>query len=174
MKKTVLRYGAYGSVFIILLFLLKYWFLNSLSYDNQEVLGWLSMVLAMVFVFFGIKYYRDKVNNGLLSFGQGIKVGLLIVLLPSIAFGLFDLVYVAYMDPGFMEKYYAYKVAEVTAATPPDKLAETLKTLEQQKEFFASPLMQFLTMAISVFAIGVIATVISSFILKRNAKVQYA
>jgi hypothetical protein len=48
------------------------------------------MLLAMVFVFLGIRHFRDHENEGMLTFGQGLKIGVLIVLIPAVAFGLFD------------------------------------------------------------------------------------
>lgn len=174
MRKTVLRYGGYAVLLMAILFALSYTIFSGFGYAGQEAVGWSSIILANVFVFFGIKYFRDKVNNGLLSFGQALKLGLLISILPSIAFGLFNVIYIAWIDPQFNEKYYGRMVEEAKASTPPDKLAAVIADMEKQKEFFSSVPMQFLVMFLSVFMIGLIVTIISAFILKRKAAVQYA
>jgi hypothetical protein len=174
MRKTVLRYGGYGVLFMAICFTLSFIVFGGFGSAGQEAVGWGSIILANIFVFFGIKYYRNKVNNGQLSFGQALKLGSLITLLPSLAFGLFNVVYIAWIDPQFNEKYYAQMVEQAKASTPPDKLAAVIADMEKQKEFFSSVPMQFLVMFLSVFLIGLIFTVISAFILKRKAVVQYA
>ena len=82
MKKTVFRFGLLSGLVIILLsagsFLLT---AKTRDYDTQEIIGYLTIFISMVFVFIGIKHYRDRVNKGSLSFGEGLKVGLLIVLI---------------------------------------------------------------------------------------------
>jgi hypothetical protein len=61
--------------------------------SNFEIAGHLSIFISMIFVFMGIKHYRDSMNGGKLNFAQGLKVGTLIILIPAIAFGLLDIVY---------------------------------------------------------------------------------
>ena len=94
MKQIAFRYGIYATLLIVgvsafnLLVLV-----NITGYTGQEVAGYLAMLLAMVFVFLGMRRYRDHVNGGCLSFGEGMKLGLLIALVPAVFFGLFDILY---------------------------------------------------------------------------------
>ena len=172
MKQTVLRFGTYAAVFIIAFFVLT-WILfgNSAekNYSIQEVVGYLGIFLATSFAFFGIKYYRDKVNSGRLSFGQGLKVGLLIILLAALAFALVDLVYVLFINPEFFESYFNYQVTQMKASMSPDRFAEKLKEMESQKEIMSNPAMLFLLMFFTVVIIGLIVSVVSALILKKSA-----
>jgi hypothetical protein len=122
----------------------------------------------MIFVFLGIRYYRNRVNNGMLSFGRGMKVGSLIVLIPSVAFGLFSILYTRVLDPTWQEEYYDQALESLKQKTAPEKLQAAIDKLESQKEMFSSPVMEFLLMFGTVFVIGVIVTIISSLTLKRN------
>src|SRR5258705_10395628 len=107
MKSTVLRYGIYTMLTIILLSAVHFFLVvPNFKSANAEVAGYLTMLLSMIFVFAGIKHYRDKVNNGVLSFWQGLKIGALILLIPSVAFGLFDILYTEVINPGWMDNYY--------------------------------------------------------------------
>lgn len=169
MQKIVLRYGLYAMLFIVALSALEFFVLNDLlSSSLQEVMGYLTMLLSMVFVFLGIRQYRDKCNNGQLSFFQGLKVGILIVLIPSVAFGLFDLLYTEVLHPGWMDEYYANYIARIKASTPPAQLEAALQKANDQKELFSNPLMQFLLMSATVFIIGLIVTIISALTLRRR------
>src|SRR5688500_3200305 len=102
MKQTAIRYGIYSVLIILILSSVHVFILiKNLSYDQMEIAGYLIMLLSMIFFYFGLRYYRDEKNNGILTFGQGLKLGTLIVLFPSIAFGLFDVLYVKVLNPNW-------------------------------------------------------------------------
>ena len=173
MKQTVLRYGLYAVILILVLTIVHVYWLSppNISYAAAEVAGYLTMTLAMVFVFFGIKHYRDKVNNGSLSFGEGMKIGLLIALGPALVFALFDLLYVKVLNPGWADEYYSHYIAQARKDTPADQLPEKLQQIAEQREFWDKPHMLFLIMFATVFIIGTIVTIISALTLKRRRTV---
>ncbi len=94
MRNTVLRYGVYSAITICVLSFAG-WFLGQhLDYSIQEVIGYTSMVVSLLFVFFGIKYFRDKENDGVISFGKALFIGILISLIAALAFGVLDVIYI--------------------------------------------------------------------------------
>lgn len=64
MKKTVIKFGQRAFFTATILFLLALTLGKNLSYGAQEVIGYSSMAISLVFVFFGIKNYRDQENGG--------------------------------------------------------------------------------------------------------------
>lgn len=172
MKKIVLRNGLFGLAILmvtgVITFLLC---MNKPNFETQETLGYLSIVLSLLFVYAGILQWRNQYNNGVLSFGKGMKIGTLITLFPSVGFGVFS-VLVYLLMPQFNEKYYAHYVEQIKKTTPPDKLEAMLKQVQAEKEMFSNPFMQFIIMFLTVFVIGVIITVISSLILQRKQAKQ--
>ncbi|HEY0680038.1 MAG TPA: DUF4199 domain-containing protein [Chitinophagaceae bacterium] len=169
MKKTVLRYGLLSSLVIVILFFLAWLFFGSdNNYASQEIVGYASIIVALLFVFFGIKHYRDHENEGKLSFGQGMKLGVLIVLIPSIAFGLFNVFYVLVLDPQFVEKYYQSQLDTMQKTLSAADFEIQRSKMESQRALFGNPAVNFILMFLTVFIMGVIVTVISSLILKRN------
>ncbi len=168
MKNTILRYGIYAAVTICILFILSLTLGKNLSFTVQEVIGYASMVISLVFVFFGIKHYRDKENNGIVSFGKAIAIGMLISLLAAIAFGILDLVYVKVINPEFTTEYYANLAEKMHETLPEDEFKIKLSEIEAEKELFSNPIMSFLLMASMVVIIGFIISLISALILQRN------
>jgi len=170
MKKTAVRYGLYGVYTLLALFLISWLVYNRQeeNYKTQEIVTWSGIVLSLIFVYFGMKYYRDKQNGGLLGFGEGMKLGLLIVLFPSIAFGLYNVIHILWLDPQFLDKYYAYQVKQIKTTVPAAELDKRLNEVQEMREMFASPAVQFIVMFLSVFVVGVIVTIISTLILKRK------
>jgi hypothetical protein len=172
MKKTVLRYGLFSAAFIVLFFFISWMvFGSNENFTLQEIFGYAGIVLALSFVFFGMLHFRNNVNGGSLSFGEGMKLGLLITLIPAIAFGLFNVVYVLWLDPEFMDKYYAHMQSEMQKSLSAADYQEKLKQMESEKELFNNPAVQFVVMFLTVFIVGVIITVISTLILKRRKRI---
>ena len=74
------------------------------------------MVLAFLFVYFGIRSYRDTVAGGSLSFGRAMKVGSLIALIASCCYvATWEVMYFKFM-PDFTAKMTAHTVAKARAA----------------------------------------------------------
>ena len=175
MKPVIFRYGIYATLAIVGLSAIHFFVLMpNTSWQNAEIAGYLTMILSMIFVFMGIRYYRDHVKNGVLSFGEGLKIGVLIVLIPSVFFGLFDILYTEVLNPSFFDDYYSHYVQKIKDSTPADQVAAKLKDLQDQKEMFGKPVFQFLLMAGTVFVIGFIVTIISALTLKRNRTASVA
>jgi hypothetical protein len=167
MQKLILRYSIYAALTLIVFGLFNFTVLNKLSYEVQEIAGYLSIFISMIFVFMGIKQYRDQVNGGKLSFVEGLKVGTLIVLIPAIAFGLLDLVYTELINPAWKEQYYNLYL-EQYKSLPAAEFEKMKSQLKAQQEMFSSPVLQFIIMSMTVFVLGMIVTVISSLTLKKS------
>jgi len=174
MKPTIFRYGLYGAFLALILGIIQFIIFPKCNYQIQEVIGYLTILLAMVFVFTGIRHYRNHINNGALSFGQGLKVGTLIVLIPSVFFGLFDILYAKVLNPSWANDYYNHYAEEIRKNTAPEKVQPALDKLQSQMEMFNNPVMQFIIMFATVFVIGFIVTIISSLSLMRKQKASVA
>lgn len=119
-------------------------------------------------VFFGIKRYRDDVGGGALSFWKGVGVGLAITVVPSVAFALYNLLYVKLIDPGFSEKYMQYTLDSARADMSAEEFETYAAQLESQSAMLTDPLIQTVLMFLTVFLIGVVVAIISSLILRRS------
>jgi len=156
MKNTVLRYGIYGAITISVLFLIALYAGKNLSFTAQEVIGYSTMVISLIFVFFGIKHYRDKENNGVVSFGKALAIGLL------------DVIYIKFINPDFTAEYYTTITEQMKSSLTEAEFEIKIAELEAQKELFSSPLMNFLLMSFTVLIIGFIISLISGLILQRK------
>ena len=168
MKKTVFKFGLYGSITICVLFLLSWFVLDDLPYFSQEVLGYISMIVSLGFVFFGIKQYRDIENDGKVSFKKALLIGILISLITALAFGILDVFYTEVLNPEFTTEYYNHSVETLKASLPADEFEAKLAEMESQKELFSNPLFSFAVMALTVFVIGFIISLLSALVLQRK------
>ena len=167
MKKAILRFGLYGALAISVLFVLGWFLGRHLDYTTQEIIGYASMIVSLGFVYAGIKHFRDKENNGLISFKEGLVIGVLISLITALAFGMVDVIYLQ-LNPDFTADYYAHAVEEMRVELSATDFKLKLAELESEKELFSKPLISFLVMAMTVFIIGVIISLISALMLQRK------
>ena len=168
MKRTILRYGLFATLTIIALSLMIWTLVDVVDNTTGEIIGYSSMVVSLLFVYFGIKHYRDSENNGLVSFGKALLIGILISLLASIAFGLMDLIYVTFVNPDFMTDYYD-GMLEQLQTLPADEFEIRKAELESEKEMFSNPFMHFMIMSMMVFVIGSVISLISALVLQRKS-----
>lgn len=168
MKKTIVKYGAYGAVSICALFLISWFVLDELPLSTQEVLGYLSMILSLSFVFFGIKHFRDKQNEGKITFKTALQIGIFISLITAVVFGVLDIIYTEVLNPDFMDSYYTETLQNLEQTLSPGEFNQKKAEMESQKELFANPVMAFLFMALTVFVIGFIISLLSALILQRK------
>ncbi len=106
MKSTVLKYGSYGLATGFIIFTLHLVFgINNLDYTTNEILGYVSIVVSLSFIFFGIKHYRDHVNDGLITIGKAVAIGVLISVLVALGIAIADFIYTKFIDPSFFSNY---------------------------------------------------------------------
>lgn len=108
MKNPIIKNGLIATVILMginLLSLIIYG-TDSQYFDIGEIIGYSSIVLCLLFVFVGIR--ESELVNGSNSFGKRFGIGSAIAFFPSLAFGIYNVIYVTIIDPEFMEKYNTY------------------------------------------------------------------
>ncbi|HAS40123.1 MAG TPA: DUF4199 domain-containing protein [Microscillaceae bacterium] len=172
MARNILIYGLIGGAVMTILHFatIPLWDKDN-NYDLGEVFGYASMILSLLAVYLGIKHYRDKYNNGSISFQQGFKVGLSISTVAGMLFSFYVYFFYTKIDPEFMTKYQQHFIEKIekSKATAEEKA----KQISELKATFADPLynnwaFQSFIMFATVFLIGVVVTLLSSGILKKK------
>ena len=172
MKNTIIKYGLIsGAISAVCMgvmgFILKSGGNN--GFDNTMYVGFTLIFLAMAVIFLGIKAYRDKENDGKVSFGKGLMIGLGIALISSVCYSLMWLVVHYNFMPNFIEDYANYTIEKLKASGASE--ADLLKTQEQNdffKDMYKSPLGVFAVTLIEPLPIGIVIALIAAFILKRK------
>lgn len=168
MKSTVIKYGMYGLLTGIILFLSSILLGKGLSYSTQEILGYASMVVCLSFVFFGIKHFRDNVNNGILSLGKALAIGVLISVLVGVGVGIADYIYTTIINPNFANEYLETMLKTMENSMPLEEFqTKKIELTNQMKDYGGSGFMAFL-MFFTVVLIGFVISLISGLILQRK------
>ena len=168
MKRSILRFGLYSIGTVSVLSVLIWSLIGTMDNTVGEVIGYSAMVVSLLFVYFGIKNFRDKENKGVVSFGKAFLIGILISLLAALAFGVLDLIYVTFVNPDFMADYYE-GMLEQARSLPAPEFEIRKSELESEKQMFSNPFVHFLIMSTMVFVIGFIISLISALLLQRKS-----
>jgi len=117
MKKNILRYGLIAGIVVSIFMLSTVNYLShcegNVDYDTSMLIGYASMLISFSLVFVGIRNYRNKYNEGVISFGKAFKIGLMIVLIASTVYVVAWLIDYFYFVPDFMEKYATQTIEEL-------------------------------------------------------------
>lgn len=100
MLKHVANYGLVAGLMLIAYSLFTYLIGQSLN----KTLGYLSLVILAICLYIFSKQYRDKVNGGVLTYGQGFSVGLLVGIFAGILVTFFSVIELTYIDPSLIDK----------------------------------------------------------------------
>ncbi|PIA79131.1 hypothetical protein BFR04_06320 [Gaetbulibacter sp. 4G1] len=168
MKNTVIKYGLYALLSGFLLFGIPFLLGMGVNFDYGELIGYTSMILSLLFVYFGIKHYRDKVNNGKISLGKAIAIGMLIASFSAIGVALFDYIYTTKINPDFATEYIDYSIKKMEATLSPEELKIKSAELIQQMKDYGSPGFMAFMMFSTVIILGFIISLISGLILQRK------
>lgn len=152
MKNTVIKFGLYGFLLSITLFLSGLYFGKGMDFSTQEVVGYLTMVISLVFVFFGIKHFRDNENNGKITLMKGLLIGVLISVFTASGIAVADFIYTSVINPDFFADYVAMMREQGHTEEIPN---------------WGSGFMAFVMFA-TVLIIGLIISLISALILQRK------
>ena len=167
MKKNILIYGLISGIVVSILMLFSANNIN--DYDTSLIIGYTSMLVSFSLVFVGIRNYRDKYNEGVISFGKAFKIGILIVLIASTIYVVVWLVAYFYFEPDYFEKCTAKMLEKMRSGGASQVELDTqVKKMEVFAGMYKNPFFNALFTYIEILPVGLLVTLISSFILKRK------
>ncbi len=173
MKKIVIVCGLIGGLVVILpMLLLTDACYKDGNFEEGMVIGYTSMVLAFSMVFVGIRNYRNKYSNGLISFAKAFKVGFFIVLIASTIYVIAWLISYYNFMPDFAEKYGMHMINQLKASgASRAKIDAATKEMADFAVMYKKPYYVIMFTYIEILPVGLLVTLISSLILKRKKAV---
>lgn len=173
MKKNILIYGLIAGILVSFLMLFSVNTLShcegSIDYDTSMLIGYASMLIAFSLVFVGIRNYRDKYNEGVISFGKAFKTGILIVLIASTIYVAAWLIDYFFFMPDFLDKYSAHTLDQLKAGgASPAEIEQQTKEMADFARMYKNPFFNAMMTYMEILPVGLLVTLTSSLILKRK------
>lgn len=171
MRKIVLTFGLIsgGILAAMMAIAMPLCMGGTINFDNAEILGYSSMVLSFLMVFFGIRSYRENIGGGSITFGKGFQVGILVSLIACAVYVVsWEIVYHAFI-PDFADKYGAHMIEKMRVKGETQAVIDAAtKEMLRFKELYANPFFNVGITFMEVFPIGLVVTLVSAGILRKK------
>jgi hypothetical protein len=171
MRKIVLTFGLISGAILAAMMLISFSFQDAIGFDNGAVVGYTSMVLAFLLVYFGVRTYRDEHGGGTVTFGRAFKVGILITGVATACYvATWQVVYYRMM-PDFMDRYSAHAIENAKKSGASEaKVAQVTKDMAEFKELYKNPLINIALTFLEPLPVGLLFTLVTAGILSRKRR----
>ena len=175
MKKTILTFGIISGLISSLMMAATVPFLDRIGSGHSYVLGYTTIILSLLLVFFGVRSYRDNVADGQITFGKAFLVGLAITVISCLFYvATWEIIYFNFL-PDFMDKYGAQVIQRMQASgATAAAIQQQKEQLEKLKEMYKNPFFNVAMTFIEPFPVGLGITLLSAAVLRKKASSQPA
>ncbi len=172
--KHALKFGTIAAAIMISGWLVSNWLFvpdegELYDFETGEFLGYAAMILALTAVFAGIKNYRDKQLEGIISFKEAFIIGIQVVLVASVIYVIGWMIYFPNFMADFPEQYTTYQMREYEAVgLSGAELSEKKEEMAYWMELYQNPWAVAGFTFLEIFPIGLVVALISALILKKT------
>jgi hypothetical protein len=169
LTKTVLLFGLISGAAHLAMTAATIPYIYSHNFTMSDVLGYSSIVVSALILFFGIRSYRQRTADGRMTFGRGFLVGLLITLVfCACHVVIFEIIYFKVL-PDFGARWAECEVAHARAkGGSPQDVAAAEKNAQTFKKLFDDPTTNALVNFATTFPIGLVLAGVSAAILRKR------
>jgi hypothetical protein len=169
MKKTVLTFGLIAGAILSVMMVITMPFHDAIGYDRALVIGYTTMVLAFLLIYFGVRSYRDNVGGGRIGFGRALAVGSLIAVVASVCYVATWQVVYRKLVPDYMEKYQVHALAEARANGESEtEIAAKKAEMDEFAELYKNPLVNVAFTFVEPMPVALIIALVSAGVLSRR------
>jgi len=171
MRKIILVFGSIAGAIVggMLLITVPLYEKGILKIGNGEWLGFTTMIIGLSLIFFGVKSYRDGELDGVITFGKGLKVGVLIAVLASLIYAVSWEIAYNTMSGDFKKQYNDARVETLKSQGISEvKLQEEMKRMEENAMHYKNPFIRFGITLMEIFPVGMLIALLSAALLKRK------
>ena len=171
MKKTVWTFGLIAGGIRSAMMLLTMPFMDRIGSDRSEVIGYTTMVLAFLLVFFGVRSYRDNVAGGTVGFGRALAVGSLIVAVASTCYvATWELIYFK-LTPDYVGRMRTHMVEKARASGgSPEAVQAKVAETERFLEAYQNPAVNAAVTFLEPLPVGLVFALVSAGVLSRRRR----
>lgn len=133
------------------------------------VAGFASMIVALGFVFIGVKRYRDVELGGVIRFWKALGVGFGIAAIASLFYVAAWELYLYFTNYTFMEEFSRAALEQAqTAGKSAVEIAQLSKEMDSYKTLYANPITRMAVTAMEISPIAVLMPIISATLLRNS------
>jgi preprotein translocase subunit SecF len=170
MKKTILTFGLISGAVSSVMMAVTVPFHDRIGFEKGGyILGYTTIVLSMLLVFFGVRSYRDNVSGGQITFAKAFLVGLAITVISCLCYvAAWEVVYFNFMHD-FTDKYAAHVIQKAKdAGASAAAIQAKVQEMQRFKQLYENPLFNAAMTFIEPFPVGLVVSLISAAVLRKK------
>ncbi len=169
MQRIVLTFGLIGGALLAAMMLATVPFQDQIGFDRGAIVGYTTMVLAFLMVYFGVRSHREVVGGGGVTFGRAFQVGLLISLVITVCYvATWQVLYYGFV-PDFLDKYTAFALEKARQAGASE--ADLTRQANELRDFavmYRNPLVNIAFSLLEPLPVGLVFTLVTAGVLRRS------
>jgi len=170
-KKTVWTFGLISGGILSAMMALTIPFMHAIGNDRAMIIGYTTMVLSFLLVYFGVRSYRDNVAGGTVGFGRAFAVGMLIVLISSLCYvATWELIYFK-LAPGMAARFDASMIEHArTSGSTPAEARQKVAEAQRFSELYHNPAINAAMTLVEPLPVGLVLALVSAGVLSRKRR----
>lgn len=171
MKKIIFTFGLIAGAVLSAMLLITTSFKETIGFDRGEIIGYTSMVLAFLLIYFGVRSYRDNVAGGTVRFGRAFAVGGLIAVVASLCYvATWEAIYFK-LAPDYAEKYQAHILEKARLdGESEESIARKKAEMDDFAELYRNPAINAAITFVEPLPVALIVALVSAGVLSRRKK----
>lgn len=131
----------------------------------NQTLGYVTMLIQLVVLFFLVKSYRDNFTHGYISYGQALGAGIIINIYNAIFMALFTYLLFTVIDPGLTAKKLAFVEEIMLKKGTPQASVDVVMKMQEK---LSKPLISSVINIFSFIFIGTILSLITGIFVQKQ------
>jgi hypothetical protein len=168
MKKAIFRSGVFSGLLMSAFMAGTMPIVDKIGYSNAELLGYLGMIIGFMPIFFGVRKFRDKENNGAIAFGRAASMAMLAALVAGLFYVATWLI-IYYSQPDMMTNMAAHAMAQLKAAgRSQQEIDAAMKQMQNMMDMYKNPFVNAAITFTEPLPVALIFSLITALIIKKQ------
>jgi hypothetical protein len=171
MKKIVLTFGLIAGAVLSVMMLITIPFQDQINVDHGYVIGYTTMVLAFLLIYFGVRSYRDNVAGGTVGFGRELAIGTLITAVASLCYvATWEVLYFNF-EHDFLTKMQAHELGKARAnGASEEAIAKKKVEMDKFAVMYDNPAYNAALTFLEPLPVGLVIALVTAGVLSRRKK----
>lgn len=171
MLNKIIKWGVISGIIMVANFYISYLIfplVDAAAYTNSEIMGYVGIIVGSLIIYLAIADYfqADRAHIGL---WPRVKLGLGVAFIAGVIVGLYNIIYVEFIDPTFMQGYLEFSISQLPVQSGAEFDKHVAELTEAMKSFDGIAV-NFFLMASIVWMMGIPISIISALLHKRLAR----
>ncbi|MBS1517782.1 MAG: DUF4199 domain-containing protein [Bacteroidetes bacterium] len=163
------KFGLFTSFILFVWMILVYTMIVPNFHEAGNFIMFVSVIIPVIGIFFGIRERRDKSNFGQITFKEAFKTGIVITFIVAVMIVIFTYVYYEFINPDYVNFLSAKsEQSMIEKNIPREQINAALTVLKYQFSLNVQIIQQLLFVLIG----GTLISFILAFLLKKEKRVK--